>query len=191
MVSGPRSGRFAARVELTDGTVALVRHVHPRDADGLLRFLQRLSPTSVYLRFCSGGANLRAAMLAFIQVREDKVGFVAYDLDGEIVGHAEYVRLPSCRQAEVAVVLSDEMQGKGLARQLVRVLAADASTRGVDEFVATVLPTNGAMLTVFRRAFGARIIEDADSTVCEVAFATAVPPVVAVPAAGGAQRRAA
>ncbi len=137
MVSGPRSGSFAGRVELRDGTVAFVRPVHPRDAAGLLRFLRRLSPTSVYLRFCSGGANLRAAMLAFIEVGEDKVGFVACDLEGEIVGHAEYVRLPSCRQAEVAVVLADEMQGQGLAHQLIRVLAADASTRGVDEFVAT------------------------------------------------------
>ncbi len=190
MVSGPRSDSFAARVELRDGTVALVRRVHPQDADGLLRFLRRLSPRSVYLRFCSGGANLRAATLAFIQVREDKVGLIAHDLDGEIVGHAEYVRLPSWRQAEVAVVLSDEMQGKGLARQLIRVLAVDASRRGVDEFVATVLPANGAMLAVFRRAFGARIIEDVDSTMCDVAFATAVP-VVAAPAADGAQRRAA
>ena len=182
MAIGAHTGVFGERLVLSEGTVVLVRGVRPCDSEGVLRFLRRLSLESVYLRFCSGGVDLRAAMLRFTQAGADTVGIVACDMSGEIVGHAEYVRTGDRGRAEVAVVIADDLQGKGLARALIGGLAADASANRVDEFVATVLPDNPAMLVLFRRAFGARIEEDVDAMLCDVSFSTAV---------GSMQRRAA
>jgi RimJ/RimL family protein N-acetyltransferase len=174
MAQTPTLTSWATRIALRDGTVTLVRHVDPDDESALLRFLRGLSPASVYLRFCCGGANLRAAVTRFMQIQDDRVGIVACDVKGEIVGHAEYLLTRTPGQAEVAIVVADQMHGKGLGRQLVQCLAAEASEHGVEEFVATVLPSNTAMLRLFMRSFGASVIDD--TTLCDVSFATAPKP---------------
>ncbi len=174
MADTPSLAPWANRVVLQDGTVTLLRRVGASDEVGLLRFLKGLSPESVYLRFCSGGANLRAAVKNFTQVQDDRVGIEACDMKGEIVGHGEYLLTRSPAQAEVAVVVAEEMQGKGLGRQLIHCLAADAKAHSVDEFVATVLPSNIPMLRLFTRAFGAQVMDD--SVLCDVSFATAPKP---------------
>jgi acetyltransferase len=171
MADQPPPTPWASRIVLRDGTVTLLRRVHASDEVGLLRFFRDLSPRSVYLRFCCGGANLHAAVRRFTQVEDDRVGIVACDMKGEIVGHPEYLLTRTPAQAEVAVVVADRMQGKGLGRQLIQCLAADANAHSVDEFVATVLPSNTAMLRLFMRSFGARVIDD--STLCDVSFVTA------------------
>jgi RimJ/RimL family protein N-acetyltransferase len=171
MLTGPTSIAWAQRIVLRDGTVLLVRSLHPSDEPGLLRFLSGLSPRSVYSRFCCGGANLRSAVRRFTQTRPECVGVVTCDLLGEIVGHAEYVLTGIPGQAEVAVVIADELYGKGLARQMLQRLVAEAGARGIEEFVASVLPDNSAMLRVFTRAFGAHVAVD-DSSLCDVVFST-------------------
>lgn len=152
---------------LRDGTVMLVRRVQPGDADGLQRFLKGLSPRSVYLRFCSGGANLNAAVHRFTEVTGERVGVVACDPQREIVAHAEYLLIPSGR-AEVAVVVADQLQGRGLARKMIDWLATDAARQGIESFVASVLPENAPMLALFTRAFDATVTES--PMMCEVSF---------------------
>lgn len=170
MAHTPASIPWGSRVVLRDGTVTVLRRVHPNDAGGLLCFLNGLSPMSVYLRFCSGGANLRAAVVRFTEADTDRVGVVACDLQGNIVGHAEYLLVAPGR-AEVAIVVADRLQGMGLARAMIAWLAADADAHGVQRFIASVLPRNAPMLKLFRRAFGARVRDDA--TMCTVSFPTA------------------
>jgi ribosomal protein S18 acetylase RimI-like enzyme len=145
----------------------LVRRVQPGDADGLQRFLKGLSPRSVYLRFCTGGANLNAAVHGFTEVTGERVGVVACDLQREIVAHAEYLLIPPGR-AEVAVVVADQLQGRGLARKMIDWLATDAARQGIESFVASVLPENAPMLALFTRAFDATVTES--PMMCEVSF---------------------
>lgn len=71
------------------------------------------------------------------------------------------------------MVVTDAMQGRGLATRLIDHLAEDARTEGVERFVAAVLPTNHAMLTLFSRGFGA-IITGSDS-ICRVRFDISAP----------------
>lgn len=152
---------------LRDGSVTLVRRVQPADFNGLLRFLDGLSLRSRYLRFCSGGANLGAAARVATQASDRRFGVVACDLQGDIVAHAEYaVTAPG--EAEVAVVVADRLQSRGMARDLIGRLAAEAGARGMRRFLATVLPENAPMLALFRRAFGATV---KDSPIeCAVSF---------------------
>jgi acetate---CoA ligase (ADP-forming) len=159
----------ARPVVLRDASTVHLRHVLPGDAAELLRFLKGLSARSVYLRLCCGGPNLVAVAHELTEVGSHRRGVVAVGERGEIVAHAEYV-LISADTAEVAVVVCDSIQGQGLATPLIQYLADDARGNGIERFVAEVLPMNRAMLSVFRRGFGASVIDS--DTVCEVEFGT-------------------
>ncbi len=171
MVTTPPSASWATQLVLRDGTQMLMRRVHPCDETGLFELLTLLSPKSIYLRFCSGGANLRAAVLDFTRASDERIGVVACDVTGEIVAHAEYV-LTSRSEAEVAVVVADRLQGRGLAREMLEWLAADAGARGIERFIASVLPSNASMLRLFKHAFYARVLEE--WPVCELWFPTSI-----------------
>ena len=68
---------------------------------------------------------------------------------GSVAGR--YDRLDA-RDAEVAFVVRDDHQGRGLGAVLLEHLAAAAWERGVRRFVAEVLPSNRKMLATFREA---------------------------------------
>ena len=53
-------------------------------------------------------------------------------------------------EAEVAFVVADPWQGRGLAPLLLDRLADRARSRGIERFVAETLSDNRAMLAVFR-----------------------------------------
>ncbi len=138
---------------LTDGGTAHVRAIAPDDADRLRGFHAGLSKETVYNRFFAYRPSLSDADVArFTQVdHDDRVALVA-TLQTAIIGVVRYDRLPGSADAEVAFVIDDAHQGRGLGAVLLEHLAAAARERGVDRFVADVLPTNRAMLTVFRSA---------------------------------------
>ncbi len=72
-------------------------------------------------------------------------------LGQEIVAAARYdVVTPGA--AEIAFVVADEHQGRGIATLLLEHLAAIARAHGVSSFVADTLPDNAKMLGVFARA---------------------------------------
>ena len=164
------SRRWPSRVMLSDGSATLVRPVRPSDADGLLRFLDGLSSQSVYQRFCSGGPNLTAAVDRFVEIADDRFGLVACDPDGDIVAHAEYLLLAN-DAAEVAIVVADRLHSRGLGRAMIDLLVTDAQTRGIERFVASVLPENTPMLALFTHAYRATVLETPEE--CEVSFAIA------------------
>jgi RimJ/RimL family protein N-acetyltransferase len=62
-----------------------------------------------------------------------------------LIGEGRFIRLPEKPEdAEVAVTIADEAQGMGAARFLTRILADLALERGVERFVADLLPYNEA-----------------------------------------------
>lgn len=62
------------------------------------------------------------------------------------MGHAMYARLGSGSGAEMAIVVEDVWQSKGIGKRLLSELAARARRRGIETFTAEVLETNGPML---------------------------------------------
>jgi GNAT superfamily N-acetyltransferase len=68
----------------------------------------------------------------------------------EIVAVARYDRLGGSDEAEVAVVVQDDLQGQGIGRRLVEQLAALAAARGFEVFTATMLGDNRAAAGLFR-----------------------------------------
>lgn len=127
-----------------------LRAMQPDDGERLLRFHHGLSPETVYLRFFSVHPDLQPKELDhFTHVdHEDREAVVAV-VDDEIVGVGRFDRMEP-DAAEVAFVVADAWQGRGLGRRLFAALADRARAIGIDRFVADTLPHNERMLAVFR-----------------------------------------
>ena len=142
-----------ADVVLRDGSTVHVRPSRPDDAPAVRELLTGLSQESIWLRFFSGFPNLDAAVgWATTVDYQWRYGLVATTgSDGTVVGHAGWEReRERPERAEVAFVVADRMQGKGLGTLLLGQLAETAVAVGVSTFVAEVLPENHRMVSVFR-----------------------------------------
>lgn len=134
--------------------VVRVRPASPEDEEGLRRLLSRLSRESVYLRFHAPlprAPEWAAAMFANSDRRYGES--LAAVADGEIVGHAMYVRFDAGDSAEFAIVVEDRCQARGIGKLLLSALAERAGREGVKTFTGAVLGENGPMFGLVRSVF--------------------------------------
>ena len=145
------TGATPGDVVLRDGSVVTLVPMAPEDAGRLVRFHTALSPETVYRRFFSFHPELSPDELyRFTHVdHRDREAIVATD-GTEIVAVARFDRDPDTASAEVAFVVADSWQRRGLGSVLFRALADRARAVGIRRFVAETLSTNHAMLAVFQ-----------------------------------------
>ena len=128
-----------------------VRSLEAADAPQVAALFDRLSPRSLYLRFCSPIVKVSASTvrhLSNLDQRHEAVG--AFD-DGVLVGTAHFFRsTQDSSQAEICVEVDDHHQGHGLGVCLLRQLAALARDRGINCFTATALVENRAAIGLIR-----------------------------------------
>jgi acyl-CoA synthetase (NDP forming)/RimJ/RimL family protein N-acetyltransferase len=162
---------WEADVVLSDGGTVHLRPVVPSDADAILAFHGRMSERTRYLRYFGAYPQIPPRDLArFTTVdHRDRVAFVAL-LGDDIVAVARYERIDRGPTAEVAFVVEDRHQSRGLGPILLEHLAAAARERGIERFVAEVLAENAAMLGVFRAA-GYRLAREIEEGVFHLEFA--------------------
>jgi GNAT superfamily N-acetyltransferase len=133
-------------VVLDDGTRVLIRPIRSDDKRLLQEGIRRLSPESRYLRFLHYLERLTAAELRYLTEIDyrDHFAWVAISLDqpDQIgLGVARYIRDKTrSTQAEAAVAVIDDYQGRGLGRLLLTRLAESARENGVDAFIAYLAP---------------------------------------------------
>lgn len=144
----------AADVLLSDGTTVHLRPIQPEDADAVVAMHGRFSERTRYLRYFSPYPRIPARDLhRFVNVdhRDREALVVASGTDLVAVGR--YERLgQAAADAEVAFVVQDAYQGRGVGSILLEHLAAAAREAGVERFVAEVLPSNSKMVNVFTDA---------------------------------------
>ncbi|HVF33440.1 MAG TPA: GNAT family N-acetyltransferase, partial [Acidimicrobiales bacterium] len=138
---------------LRDGTPVHVRPIRPDDQEALVAFHGRLSPHTIYRRFFSPRPVLPPKDVhRFTNVDyRDRMALIA-EIGGELAGVARYDRGGEPDAAEVAFVIEDRHQGRGLGSLLLEHLAGAARERGLEYFVAETLAENRSMLGVFRDA---------------------------------------
>jgi GNAT superfamily N-acetyltransferase len=153
------------RARLRDGTVVELRHAVDADEPELRAFLGELCVGARHLRFFTAAVDLDTAAHWAATSGEDRCGLLAHEPGGALVGHAAFIQIDAER-AEVAVEVADRLHGDGLGTILIERLAAIAEARGISQFVAEVLPENGAMLEVFCDGFDAHVhLRDGTDTV--------------------------
>lgn len=159
-------------VTLDDGTRLRLRLGTPADREALIAGFEHLSPESRTSRFFTAMPRLAPTFVdRLVDIdRSRHVAIAAFDRDrrGEVgddgfgIGVARYHRNGEHpTEAEAAVAVIDEYQGRGIGRVLLDALVAHALGEGVETFTAMVLTTNQAMLHVFAE-MGASIEWDPD-----------------------------
>ena len=163
-------------VQLRDGSTVALLPMGPDEEARLLRFHHRLSPETTRRRFFSVHPELSPNELhRFTHVDHvDREAIIAV-ADGEIVAVARFDRIGGGPDAEVAFVVADSWQGRGLGPVLLARLAARAGELGVARFVAETLHDNRRMLSVFRQA-GFPITERLADGVVDVTIELRRPP---------------
>jgi acetyl coenzyme A synthetase (ADP forming)-like protein len=153
MMAAGAPEHWACDAVLMDGGTIHIRPIEPTDAAALVAFFEGLSAETVYLRFFSYLKKLPDEMVTHLTTvdHHDRVALVA-ELGGRLIGVGRYDRQPGSDSAEVAFVVADEHQGRGIGTVLLEHLAAAARERGLTRFVAETLPHNTPMLEVFRHA---------------------------------------
>ena len=167
---------WEADVVASDGGVVHLRPILPSDADAIVEFHSRLSERTRYLRYFGAYPHIpprdlerltvvdHHARVALVVLLGDEVIAVGcyegtYGPDGtEVVG-----------PAEVAFVVRDDHQSRGLGSILLEHLAAAARERGVRRFEAEVLAQNTQMMRVFRDA-GFQVSREFDEGVLHLEF---------------------
>jgi RimJ/RimL family protein N-acetyltransferase len=152
---------------LADGGTIHVRSVEPADAAGIVAMHARFSERTRYLRFFGAYPRIPARDLhRFANVdHRDREAFVAL-VDDHVIAIGRYERLaPGGPEAEVAFVVEDAHQGRGIAPVLLRALVPAAREAGIGVFIAEVMPGNLAMQHVFAEAGFAVKSEFADGVV--------------------------
>ncbi|WP_405906274.1 GNAT family N-acetyltransferase [Streptomyces sp. NBC_00828] len=152
---------WEADVVLRDGGTARVRPITVDDAERLVSFYQQVSDESKYYRFFAPYPRLSAKDVHRFTHHDfvDRVGLAA-TVGGEFIATVRYDRinadgLPASApadEAEVAFLVQDAHQGRGVASALLEHIAAVARERDIRRFAAEVLPANNKMIKVFTDA---------------------------------------
>jgi acetyl coenzyme A synthetase (ADP forming)-like protein len=138
-------------VVTADGATVHLRPMRPDDEQRVAEMFDATSDDSVYLRYFSPVKRATATRLEMDGLGEQgHVARVAV-LGDKLVGSARY-DLIAPAIAEVAFVVPDEQQGRGIATLLLEHLAAIARSQGIHTFVAETLASNTRMLGVFSAA---------------------------------------
>lgn len=148
----PTTEMRIGKVTLAPGIEILIRPIQPDDKRLLTSSFEKLSSQSKYQRFFSPVERLSEKDLEYL-TEVDHVNheaLIAIDPDdGDLVGVARYVRIEPPNRAEIAVIVSDHWQGRGLGNVLLEGLVARARAAGIDEFLAVVLRSNEEARTLF------------------------------------------
>ncbi len=142
--------------KLRDGEQVKIRAIRPQDRDDLIAAVRRTSSESLYRRFFAVRRHFSETEESFY-LNIDFVTHVALVALAEgngqpsIIGGGRYV-VSEPGQAEVAFIVVDNYQGRGVGAALLHHLAIIAKQSGLRELVAYVLPENRAMLKVFEKS---------------------------------------
>ncbi len=159
---------------LRDSTEIFFRPVKPTDENALAEMLYSLSARSVesrYMTHTMAFPHKDVQQLTNIDYNNDLaiVGVVPSVSGDEIVAIAQYFLDPKTNSAEVAFVVQDEWQKKGMGSFLLNYLTEIAEKRGVKRFYAKVLSRNKPMLAVFYNS-GYNISTEFDGDVYSIKY---------------------
>ncbi len=144
---------------LDDGTQVDFRPVHPTDVPGMKDLLYALSQETLYYRFMAPMKQFSEKQIqdfVYIDHRSEVaiVGTLPEAYGEEIIAVGRYFLNPKTNRAEVAFVVRDVWQNRGIGGYLLKYLSGIAKRHGISGFTAEVLRDNKPMQAVFNRANG-------------------------------------
>ncbi len=151
----PEGLDYNEHVLLKNGQGVLFKPASTNDIPLVESFVKRISQESLRMRFmasvseipkkiiqelCSGDFTQSGCILAI----------TGEDSDTRVIGLGNYIATGNGSTAEVAFLIEDEYQGRGISTLLLERLAGLAAANGFIELEAEVLPDNQPMMNVFK-----------------------------------------
>ena len=130
------------------------RAIKPSDEEAMRRLFYRFSSTAVYRRFLFRISTMpHDKIQAYVNVDYSRVMSVVA-LTGEpgqeaIIAEARYVKDDRSAYGDLAFIVDDQFQGRGIATYLYKMLIRLAKERGLKGFTAEVLHDNKEMMKIF------------------------------------------
>ncbi len=153
-----RPPKWKKTVILKDGTSLLLRPITPKDTDIWIRFLNRVSPESIYRRFHGVIPKVDESYAhRFTHIDyDDEMAIVGVAADSKepqgerMIAVGRLVRLPKPTVGEVAFLVEDASQGRGIGSHLLQELLPFARLMDIERLEAIVLAENREMIRLFQ-----------------------------------------
>ena len=156
LVITPYPIRFIMPARLSDGTGIVLRPIRPEDEPLESEFLSTLSEESRRTRFFSAFKNISHEWLVmFCNIDYDRhiamVAEIKEKDERKIIGVVRLILDPDFNSGEVAALVHDRFQRKGLGQKLMEVVIKIARWKGLHEIYGEVLTDNDRMLRLCRK----------------------------------------
>ena len=138
-----------------DGTVITIRPISAVDLALEQEFVEGLSAHTGYQRLMSARRPSLEELKRFTDINHERelalIATTPVQGRERQIGVARYVKESATGDADFAIVLSDDWQGRGLGAKLLGRLLAAAKNDGVRRLVGTTMSENGGMLALSRK----------------------------------------
>jgi len=161
LVIRPYPAQYVRSWKLANGTAVTIRPIRPEDEPLMITFHKSLSEETVHLRYFGflGGealiAHERLVRICFSDYDREIALVVetiqAAQAQRQIIAIARLIKAYGANEAEVAIVISDDWQDKGLGTKLLGDLVAIGRTEGLERIVGYILPENYVMQRICRK----------------------------------------
>jgi acyl-CoA hydrolase/GNAT superfamily N-acetyltransferase len=174
-VAGER-GEYPEALEISrtvgGGLEVLLRPVKISDEPLLKDFFYALSDNSLFRRFISRRRDMPHERLQdFVAIDYTKemviLGIIEADGMEEVAGMGQYAMSEDAHSAEVALVVRDDCQNRGIGTEILSYLTSLARRQGLLGFTAEVMLENTVMMHLFEK-MGFEIRRMAEEGVCEL-----------------------
>ena len=132
------------------------RAIRPSDEEEMRRLFYRFSPEAIRFRYFAPIREMpHDRMQEYVNIDYERtlsvVGLDDAAAPGRIVAEGRFMREADRPSAEIAFLVDEDYQGRGIASFLYRMLARLARDRGISRFTAAILSSNRKMLAVIER----------------------------------------
>ncbi|HMK82780.1 MAG TPA: GNAT family N-acetyltransferase [Candidatus Bathyarchaeia archaeon] len=177
LVMMPYPTKYVTPWRLREGTEVMLRPIKPEDEPMELDFIRGLSTETSRFRFFQIIKDLpHDALVRFCNIDYDReMAFIAETTDLNTnqapqrieIGVSRLILDPNRRRGEIAVVIADKFQGKGLGTKLVDMLIEVARDKGVEALYGVIMSGNMAMIRLCEK-LGFAIRREQDSVLAEL-----------------------
>ncbi|HZT28540.1 MAG TPA: bifunctional acetate--CoA ligase family protein/GNAT family N-acetyltransferase [Bryobacteraceae bacterium] len=154
----PYPSHYVADWTMKDGAPVTIRPIRPEDEPLMVKFHETLSERSVYLRYF----HLMNLGQRVAHERLTRICFIDYDREmalvaerrnpqhgeSEILGVGRLTKVHGTNDAEVAVLVSDQYQGRGLGKELLARLLIVGADEKLSRLTADILPDNRSIMRI-------------------------------------------
>ncbi len=144
----PYPFQYARDIEIADGVTGLIRPIRGEDEPLIRELFKNLSDETIMFRFCQRLVDMPHEKLSrYCQIDyERELAFVTVIKDAEnrehIIGDVRISKLPDLENAELAILVDDRWQGRGIGHMLMEYCIGIARETGLKSLWMEILKNN-------------------------------------------------